>query len=53
MTDAKANDIEKAAAGAVVTFAIPAAVREHDRVFKVYDAELMTRAKAMYNTSIW
>lgn len=51
MTDAKANNnIEKAAAGAVVTFAIPAAVREHDRVFKVYDAELMTRAKAMYNT---
>jgi putative protease len=36
--------------GDIVTFAIPSAVRDHDRVFKVYDAELMEAAKETYNT---
>lgn len=34
--------------GDKVVFAIPSAVHEHDRVFKVYDSVLMENAKAMY-----
>ena len=40
--------VTKGKAGDEVTFETPAAVREHDRVFKVYDAALMAEAKALY-----
>lgn len=50
LIDAKGNRIEKAAAGDTVSFAIPSAVRAHDRVFKVYDAALMEAGKKMYTS---
>ncbi len=37
-------------AGDTVVFAIPSAVRHHDRVFKVYDAALMEKAKHSFDT---
>lgn len=46
--DAKGRNIESGAAGDTVSFAIPSAVRDHDRVFKVYDASLMEAGKEMY-----
>lgn len=48
LTDAKGNSIAFGQAGDTVAFAIPSAVRDHDRVFKVYDAALMEKGKAMY-----
>lgn len=48
MTDRKGRPVEAGDAGDVVSFAIPSAVRDHDRVFKVYDASLMERAKETY-----
>lgn len=39
---------EHAEVNEVVTFALSAAVREHDRVFKVFDAALMERARAFF-----
>lgn len=48
LTDAKGRAIEEGQAGDTVSFAIPSAVRDHDRVFKVYDARLMERAKETY-----
>ena len=44
------RQLERGEAGDTVVFAIPAAVRHHDRVFKVYDAALMERAKHSYDT---
>lgn len=48
LTDAKGRAVEEGQAGDIVSFAIPSAVRDHDRVFKVYDARLMERAKETY-----
>lgn len=48
LTDAKGRTVEEGQAGDTVSFAIPSAVRDHDRVFKVYDARLMERAKETY-----
>lgn len=48
LTDAKGSAVEEGQAGDTVSFAIPSAVRDHDRVFKVYDARLMERAKETY-----
>ncbi|MCQ1532853.1 DUF3656 domain-containing U32 family peptidase [Mitsuokella jalaludinii] len=48
LTDAKGRAVEEGKAGDTVSFAIPSAVRDHDRVFKVYDARLMERAKETY-----
>ena len=48
LTDAKGRAVEEGQAGDTVSFAIPSAVRDHDRVFKVYDARLMERAKETY-----
>ena len=48
LTDARGNRTEKGVAGDIVSFAIPSAVRDHDRVFKVYDAALMEAGKKMY-----
>lgn len=48
LTDAKGRAVEEGQAGDIVSFAIPSAVRDHDRVFKVYDAQLMERAKETY-----
>ena len=48
LTDAKGHAVEEGQAGDTVSFAIPSAVRDHDRVFKVYDARLMERAKETY-----
>lgn len=48
LADAKGREIEAGEAGDIVSFAIPSAVRDHDRVFKVYDASLMDRAKETY-----
>lgn len=39
-----------AVAGEEVTFVIPAPVRDHDRVFKVFDAQMMERARKFFNT---
>ena len=46
--DAKGKHIESGSAGDTVSFAIPSAVRDHDRVFKVYDAKLMEAGRQMY-----
>ena len=48
LRDAKGREVEEGQAGDIVSFAIPSAVRDHDRVFKVYDARLMERAKETY-----
>lgn len=48
LRDAKGREVEEGQAGDTVSFAIPSAVRDHDRVFKVYDARLMERAKETY-----
>lgn len=48
LADARGSRIETGMAGDTVSFAIPSAVREHDRVFKVYDAALMEAGKEMY-----
>ena len=48
LTDAKGRAVEEGQAGDTVSFAIPSAVCDHDRVFKVYDARLMERAKETY-----
>lgn len=50
LTDAKGRAVEEGKAGDTVSFAIPSAVRDHDRVFKVYDARLMERAKETYTS---
>ncbi|WP_337373962.1 U32 family peptidase [Mitsuokella jalaludinii] len=50
LTDAKGRAVEEGQAGDTVSFAIPSAVRDHDRVFKVYDARLMERAKETYTS---
>lgn len=42
--------VARAEAGMTVSFALPKAVREHDRVFKVFDAELMEEARRSYNS---
>ena len=48
LRDAKGREVEEGQAGDTVSFVIPSAVRDHDRVFKVYDARLMERAKETY-----
>ena len=48
MSNVKGQKLETAEAGDTVRFAIPSAVRDHDRVFKVYDARLMEQAKEKY-----
>lgn len=48
LRDAEGREVEEGQAGDTVSFAIPSAVRDHDRVFKVYDARLMERAKETY-----
>ena len=50
LTDDQGRALNVGESGDIVTFAIPSAVRDHDRVFKVYDAELMEAAKETYNT---
>ena len=50
LTDAKGRAVEEGQAGDTVSFAIPSAARDHDRVFKVYDARLMERAKETYTS---
>lgn len=50
LTDAKGRAVEEGQAGDTVSFAIPSAVRDHDRVFKVYDARLMERVKETYTS---
>ena len=45
LTGLRGETLAEGMAGDVVTFEIPSAVREHDRVFKVYDAKLMAEAK--------
>lgn len=42
--------VPKAEAGMTVSFDLPGTVREHDRVFKVYDAKLMEEARQSYNS---
>lgn len=48
LRDAEGREVEEGQAGDTVSFAIPSAVRDHDRIFKVYDAQLMERAKETY-----
>lgn len=48
LRDAEGREVEEGQAGDTVSFAIPSAVRDHDRVFKVYDARLMEHAKETY-----
>lgn len=50
LRDAEGREVEEGQAGDTVSFAIPSAVRDHDRVFKVYDARLMERAKETYTS---
>lgn len=50
MTDAKGRSITEAASGDTVTFAIEGHVHPHDRVFKVFDAQLMAKAREAYQT---
>ena len=49
LTDTNGNPLAVGVCGDVVRFAIPSAVRDHDRVFKVYDRQLMEAAKEKYN----
>lgn len=48
LKDKQGCEIKTGQAGDTVSFAIPTAVRDHDRVFKVYDARLMESAKETY-----
>ena len=48
LRDAEGREVEEGQAGDTASFAISSAVRDHDRVFKVYDARLMERAKETY-----
>ena len=50
MQDAKGHSVITAEPGMLVSFPIPSAVRDHDRVFKVFDATLMERARTFFNT---
>ncbi|WP_037371017.1 DUF3656 domain-containing protein [Selenomonas sp. AE3005] len=50
MSNVKGQKLNVAEAGDTVRFAIPSAVRDHDRVFKVYDARLMEQAKEKYSS---
>ncbi len=50
MSNVKGQKLTAADSGDTVCFAIPAAVRDHDRVFKVYDASLMEAAKEKYTS---
>ena len=50
LTDAKGRAVEEGQAGDTVSFAIPSAVRDHDRVIKDYNARLMERAKETYTS---
>ncbi|MBR2214990.1 MAG: DUF3656 domain-containing protein [Selenomonadaceae bacterium] len=51
MTLRSGQQVTEAEADEEVTFPLPRAVKTHDRVFKVYDAKLMNRAKALYAAS--
>ena len=44
------KSLSAAAAGDEVSFPLASAVREHDRVFRVFDAPLMEEARASFNT---
>lgn len=44
----KGKNITEAVAGSEVTFAVPTLVRDHDRVFKVFDAKLMEKARSFF-----
>lgn len=48
--DAKGRKIDRGEAGELVKFALPKAVHPHDRLFKVYDAALMEKAKESYKS---
>ncbi len=50
LQDAQGHAIAQADSGVEVSFPIPSAVRDHDRVFKVFDAGLMERAREFFNT---
>ena len=50
MQDKNGKKLTAAEAGESVSFPIPSAVRDHDRVFKVFDASLMERAREFFNT---
>ena len=46
----KGESVLQAAPNDEVTIVIPSPVRDHDRVFKVFDAQMMERARAFFNT---
>lgn len=46
----KGNKVTCASAGEEATFAVPSPVKEHDRVFKVFDAKLMERARKFFQS---
>lgn len=50
MTNAKGNNIKSAVAGEQITFALKNTVHEHDRVFRVYDAALMEKARQTFKS---
>ena len=50
LMDVQRREIAMGQAGDEVLFPIPSAVRVHDRVFKVYDAALMGKAKSVYTS---
>lgn len=50
MVNSQGKSIETAFAGETVSFPINGTVHEHDRVFRVYDAQLMERVKQTYNS---
>lgn len=44
------KEVDKAAANEAITFSLDVPVKEHDRVFKVFDANLMEKARLFFNT---
>ena len=50
MQDATGRPISAAAAGEDVSFPLDGSVRVHDRVFKVFDARLMEKARGFFTT---
>lgn len=46
----KGNKTDRALANEEVSFSIPSPVKNHDRVFKVFDAKLMEKARSFFQT---
>ena len=46
------KEVEAALPNQQVSFAITASVRDHDRAFKVFDAQLMERARHFFNSGV-